>query len=68
MKNPLKIAVQYFRESKEELEKVTWPTRQTTIRYSLLVVAVSVGVGLLFAALDSGLTIGFEKLIGLTNK
>ena len=66
MKNPLKAAAQYFRESKEELEKVTWPTRQTTIRYSLLVVAVSVGVGLLFAGLDSGLTIGFEKLIELT--
>jgi len=68
MTKPLKFAAQYFRESKEELEKVTWPTRQTTLRYSLLVIAASVGMGILFAALDSGLSLGLEKLIGLTTK
>lgn len=68
MTKPLKFAAQYFRESKEELEKVTWPTRQTTLRYSLLVIAASVGMGVLFAALDSGLALGLEKLIALTTK
>ncbi len=68
MTKPLKFAAQYFRESKEELEKVTWPTRQTTLRYSLLVIAASVGMGVLFAALDSGLALGLENLIGLTTK
>lgn len=68
MTKPLKFAAQYIRESKEELEKVTWPTRQQTLRYSLLVVAASVGMGLFFAALDASLNLGFEKLIGLTTK
>ncbi len=68
MTKPLKFAAQYFRESKEELEKVTWPTRQTTLRYSLLVIAASVGMGLLFAALDAALSLGFENLVGLTTK
>ena len=68
MTKPLKLAVQYVRESKEELEKVTWPTRQQTLRYSILVVVVAVGMGLFFAGLDSALNLGLEKLIGLTTK
>lgn len=65
MTKPLKFAAQYLRESKEELEKVTWPTRQQTLRYSLLVVAASIGMGLFFAGLDASLSLGFEKLVGL---
>jgi preprotein translocase subunit SecE len=67
MTNPLKLALNYFRESKEELEKVTWPTRQETIRYSILVVAISVIMGAFFAGLDWALNLGLEQLIGLTS-
>lgn len=66
MVNPAKYIAQYLRESKEELEKVTWPTRKATIRYSVIVVGVSVAVGAFFAGLDWALNIGLEKLIGLT--
>ncbi|NBS41185.1 preprotein translocase subunit SecE [bacterium] len=66
MVNPAKHVVNYFRESKEELEKVTWPTRQATIRYSIIVVGVAVLMGAFFAGLDSALNLGLEKLIGLT--
>jgi len=42
----------YLVESWAELKKVAWPTRETVIRLTLLVVAVSVGVGLYIFALD----------------
>lgn len=67
MTNPLKFAVQYVRESKEELEKVTWPSRKETLRYSVLVVVLSVVMAAFFAGLDWSLSLGLEKLIGLTS-
>jgi preprotein translocase subunit SecE len=42
----------YFNESWSELKKVTWPTRETVIRLTLLVIAVSIAVGLYIAVLD----------------
>jgi preprotein translocase subunit SecE len=42
----------YLNESWSELKKVTWPTRETVIRLTLLVIAVSVAVGLYIAVLD----------------
>ena len=42
----------YFNESWSELTKVTWPTRETVIRLTLLVIAVSIAVGLYIAVLD----------------
>ncbi len=67
LKTQAKKAVSYFRESKEELEKVTWPTRQETIRYSILVVIVSVFMAFFFASLDWALNLGLEQLIRLTS-
>ncbi|MEK7473128.1 MAG: preprotein translocase subunit SecE [Patescibacteria group bacterium] len=60
MTNPLTDFITYVRSSKAELEKVTWPTRELTIRYSLLVVGVSVVMAAFFAALDFGLGKGVD--------
>ena len=43
----------YLGDSWAELKKVAWPTRQTVIRLTLLVIGVSVAVGLYIYALDS---------------
>ena len=42
----------YFFESWAELKKVAWPSRQTVIRLTILVVAVSVAVGIYIFVLD----------------
>jgi preprotein translocase subunit SecE len=47
--------VTYLRSSKSELEKVSWPSRQQTIRYSTLVIAATVILAAFFATLDLGL-------------
>jgi len=43
----------YLVESWSELKKVAWPTRETVIRLTILVVAVSIGVGIYIFVLDS---------------
>jgi preprotein translocase subunit SecE len=43
----------YFTESWAELKKVAWPTRETVVRLTLLVIAVSIAVGVYIFVLDS---------------
>ncbi|MGH2429071.1 MAG: preprotein translocase subunit SecE [Candidatus Limnocylindria bacterium] len=43
----------YLTESWAELKKVAWPTRETVLRLTLIVVAVSVAVGIYIFVLDS---------------
>ncbi len=42
----------YLQESWAELKKVVWPTRETVIRLTVLVVAVSFAVGVYIFVLD----------------
>jgi preprotein translocase SecE subunit len=51
----IKKLAEYLRSSKAELEKVAWPSRKDTIRYSSLVLGVSVIIAVFFAGLDYGL-------------
>jgi len=46
----------FFREAVEELKKAHWPTRQETIRLSILVLIVCIVVGAILGALDYGFT------------
>ncbi|OGE77280.1 preprotein translocase subunit SecE [Candidatus Daviesbacteria bacterium RIFCSPLOWO2_02_FULL_41_8] len=47
----------FLKEVKEELLKVAWPSREQTIRYTILVVIVAVAVGLFLGGLDYILTV-----------
>jgi len=49
--------ITFLKEVKEELGKVAWPTREQTVRYTVLVIAVAVAVGLALGALDYLLTL-----------
>jgi preprotein translocase subunit SecE len=42
----------YLREVRDELQKVTWPTREQTIQKTSLVIGVSIAVGLYIGLLD----------------
>jgi len=55
--------VVFLKEVKEELDKVIWPSREQTIRYSALVIIVAVGVGLFLGGLDYVLTLGTNLLL-----
>ncbi len=64
-KNPITWLLQYFRESAEEVRKISWPTRNDTIKYSIVVVALCIVLALFFAGLDWVLALGVQKLIAL---
>jgi preprotein translocase subunit SecE len=53
----------YFKGAKEELAKVVWPSRQTTINHTLMVIVISVAVALFLGAIDYFLSKLLEILI-----
>jgi preprotein translocase SecE subunit len=48
----------YFIGAYQEMRKVTWPTKSQTINYSVMVVALSVGMALFFGLLDYTFNLG----------
>lgn len=46
----------FFKEVWEELSKVVWPTKEQTIRYTVLVIIIAVGTGVFLGGLDYVLT------------
>jgi preprotein translocase subunit SecE len=53
----------YLRGAISELKKVTWPTRKQVRNYSLVVIAMSLGVAAFFGILDYLLGAGLNILI-----
>ncbi|HEX2141993.1 MAG TPA: preprotein translocase subunit SecE [Candidatus Limnocylindria bacterium] len=53
----------YLSEAWSELKKVAWPTRQTVINLTLIVIAVSVAVGAYIAVLDLGLKAAVDQVL-----
>jgi preprotein translocase subunit SecE len=54
---------QYFRETRAELRKVVWPTRQEATNLTLIVVGTVVAMSIFFGAIDYLLTSLFRLLI-----
>ena len=42
----------FFKGAKAEFKKISWPDRQSTLKQSVAVVAISVVVGVIIAVLD----------------
>lgn len=42
----------YLKETRIEMKKVNWPTRQETVRYTITVIAVSLAVAAVLGAFD----------------
>jgi preprotein translocase subunit SecE len=55
--------IEYFRESREELKKVIWPSRPETVRSTLIVLGVSAAVAAFLGLLDYVLNIGLERIV-----
>jgi len=52
-RSKLPSPVQFVREVIAELKKVTWPTKQDTIKLTVVVIAISVIVGAFIGVLDT---------------
>lgn len=55
--------INYLKESKEELKKVSWPTRQTTINHTLVVIGVSLAVAIFLGSIDFLLSLALQSFI-----
>ena len=53
----------YLSEAWAELRKVAWPTRETVINLTLIVIAVSIAVGAYIAVLDLGFTRVLDQVL-----
>ncbi|MBI3638135.1 preprotein translocase subunit SecE [Candidatus Wolfebacteria bacterium] len=42
----------YIQESRQEFGRVNWPTKQETIRLTLIVIGISIGVAAFLGLLD----------------
>jgi len=51
----------YIKETRNEMSHVNWPTRQQTVRFTLLVIAVALGTAILLGVCD----FVFSKLLTL---
>jgi preprotein translocase subunit SecE len=61
---PLQKSLQFLREVKLELKKVTWPTRKQTIGSTLVVIILVMIISLFLGIVD----IGLSSLIGVVIK
>jgi preprotein translocase subunit SecE len=55
--------IQYLKDSRAELKKVTWPTKKEVIKNSLVVVGVSLFVAVFLGVVDYLLTLLVESVI-----
>lgn len=56
--------ITYLKEVKDELAKITWPSRAANVKMTLVVLGVSLVVGIYIGSLDYG----FTNLLGLILK
>ena len=54
--NLLNKLIDYMKRSRLEMKQVTWPTRAQTIRYTILVVLISVAIAAYLGILDFAFT------------
>ena len=59
--NPI---VRYLRETRAELRKVTWPTREEVVRLTLIVLGVTAFMATLLGAIDYIFAALFRLIVG----
>ncbi len=55
--------IQFLKEVKQEVKKITWPTKSEVIRYSAIVVAATFIVAVYLGGVDYIVTTALDHLI-----
>ena len=53
----------FLKDVKMELSKVSWPTKDQTVQYTLMVIGLSVAVALFLGGADLILQLGLNKFV-----
>jgi len=63
MKETWEKILQFFREVRVEIKKVTWPTRKETIASTIVVLITTIIIGAFLGIVDFILSTGVEKIL-----
>jgi preprotein translocase subunit SecE len=63
MKETWEKILQFFREVRVEIKKVTWPTRKETIASTIVVLITTIIIGAFLGIVDFFLSTGVEKIL-----
>jgi len=55
--------IQFLKEVRVEMAKVSWPTRKQTVLYTLVVIGLSLFVAAFLGLLDFGFKLVIEKFL-----
>jgi len=55
--------VTFLKEVRLEMKKVNWPTREETIRYTLIVIGISLAVAVFLGGLDILFQLVLQKFV-----
>jgi len=48
----MKKLINYLKSAREELAKVVWPTKETTVKHTIVVIAISVAIAIFLGSID----------------
>lgn len=57
--------VEFFRETRREIAKVTWPTRKETVMTTVMIVVMALLAGIFFFIADSALGYVISRILGM---
>jgi len=58
-----KIIIAFLKESRREIKRVNWPTREATIKQTLIVIGISLSIAIYLGGLDFIFTTFLNKFI-----
>jgi preprotein translocase subunit SecE len=59
--------IEFARETRREIAKVTWPTRKETVMTTVMIVIMALLAGVFFLAVDSAMGFTISKILGMTS-
>ncbi len=59
--------VEFARETRREIAKVTWPTRKETVVTTVMIVVMALVAGVFFLAVDSALGFAIGRILGMNS-
>jgi preprotein translocase subunit SecE len=59
----MRQTIEFLKEAKAELEKVSWPTREQIVRNTLIVIGISVVAAIFLGSLDYMFSLLAERFL-----
>jgi len=59
--------IDFVRETRQEITKVTWPTRKETVGMTIMIVVFALIAGVFFLGVDSALGFAVSHILGMNS-